>query len=792
MIQTEKAASHIAMHSGLRLRQGMVVLACLLSMTQPAADPLPGATLNADVEAGLLAARDERRGTYAVRSEHVDAEGGPRYTNRLIREDSPYLLQHAHNPVNWYPWGDAAFAAARRENKPVFLSIGYSTCHWCHVMERESFEDPAVARVLNEHFIAIKVDRERRPDVDTTYMTAVMIFTEHGGWPMSSFLTPTGKTFWGGTYFPRDQFLQLLKEVHASWGRRRGDIEGQADQVARTVQRVLQSERGSAEIAGAVVEHAIATMAQVRDRVHGGMGDAPKFPQESQYLLLLDHALASGEADLIDWIQFELDAIAAGGIHDHVGGGFHRYATDAHWRTPHFEKMLYNQAQLLRVFVRAYTLTGLARYARVAKGIIDFIERDLAAPDGGFYSALDGEGFYYTWTPIEIRAVLAASAIAYFNVSAEGNFDGRTVLYVSGERGAAPPELETIRAALLTARKPRTPPHRDEKIVTAWNALMVTALVEATRALDDIATADRVARLAQDAIDFLWQRHRHDESRLWRTSLDGRPSVEGALDDYAALAEASIAMYDLTGIETWLARARMLLVTMDARFLDREAGGYFMHDLDALQMARPKYARDGAVPSGNALALTALAKLGRRTHDPAYRENALQLVTAFAARIEREPRAHSAMLRAVMVMRRGAPGPRHYAAHGAGHIQSTISDGRLRVHVTLSNGFHVNARQPLQKDLIGADLAQVEPSSRYVLDDIRYPQPQLKQLGFRDERLALYEGEFEISARITQQGGESTRSPLRTRLRLQACNDRLCLPPETLTLVTPVGAAAAD
>ena len=338
------------------LSQCLLMLACLLWMTQAAADPLPGASLAADIEARLLAARDERRGKYAVRSEHIDAEGEPRYTNRLIHEDSPYLLQHAHNPVNWYPWGDAAFAAAERENKPVFLSIGYSTCHWCHVMERESFEDLAVAQVLNERFVSIKVDRERRPDVDTTYMTAVMLFTEQGGWPMSSFLTPAGKSFWGGTYFPRDQFLHVLEEVHASWGGRREDIELQADEVARTVQRLLQSERGSAEIDDSVVERAIVRMSQVRDRVHGGMGDAPKFPQESQYLLLLDQAFANGAADLIEWIRFDLDAIAAGGIHDHVGGGFHRYATDANWRIPHFEKMLYNQAQLLRVYVRAYAL----------------------------------------------------------------------------------------------------------------------------------------------------------------------------------------------------------------------------------------------------------------------------------------------------------------------------------------------------------------------------------------------------------------------------------------------------
>ncbi|MCZ6771231.1 MAG: DUF255 domain-containing protein, partial [Proteobacteria bacterium] len=391
----------------MTLGRSLIVLACLLPMAYCAADSLPGATLAAEIEARLLAARDERRGTYAVRTEHVDADGRPRYLNRLILEDSPYLLQHAHNPVNWYPWSEAAFAAAHREDKPVFLSIGYSTCHWCHVMERESFDDPAVARMLNEHFIAIKVDRERRPDVDTTYMTAVVLFTGQGGWPMSSFLTPVGKTFWGGTYFPRDTFLQLLQEVHASWEQSRDDIVRQADEIALVVQRALRSERGSAAIDDAVIERAISALAHRRDRVNGGSGDAPKFPQESNHLLLLDRALDSGDADLIAWIRFDLDAMAAGGIHDHVGGGFHRYATDANWRIPHFEKMLYNQAQLLRVYLRAYLLTGESRYARVATGIIDFVERDLAAPEGGFYSALDadseeGEGYYYSWTPAEV------------------------------------------------------------------------------------------------------------------------------------------------------------------------------------------------------------------------------------------------------------------------------------------------------------------------------------------------------------------------------------------------------
>ncbi|MEE2982819.1 MAG: thioredoxin domain-containing protein [Pseudomonadota bacterium] len=783
------------------LERSLIALACLLPTAQAAADSLPGATLAREIETRLLAARDERRGTYAVRTEQVDTDGKPRYLNRLILEDSPYLLQHAHNPVNWYPWSEAAFATANRKDKPVFLSIGYSTCHWCHVMERESFDDPAVARLLNEHFIAIKVDRERRPDVDTTYMTAVVLFTGQGGWPMSSFLTPAGKTFWGGTYFPRDTFLQLLQEVHESWEKNRDDIVRQADEIALVVQRALRSERGSAAIDDAVIERAISTLDQMRDRVYGGMGDAPKFPQESNHLLLLDRVLNSGEADLIAWIQFDLDAMAAGGIHDHVGGGFHRYATDANWRIPHFEKMLYNQAQLLRVYLRAYTLTGEARYARVATGIIDFVERDLAAPDGGFYSALDadseeGEGYYYSWTPAEVRAVLppplAGRGIAHFNISERGNFDGRNVLYTTGGRTEPPNDLETIRAGLLAARNRRVAPLRDEKIVTAWNALMVTALAEAAHALDDAASSARAARLAEGSINFLWRRHHHGDGQLWRTSLYGKPSVDGALDDYAALAEACIAMHDLTGVETWLTRARMLVAALDVRFLDSEAGGYFMHKPDPLQMARPKSASDGAVPSGNALTLTAQAKLVRRVADPAYRQNALELITAFAARIEREPSHYTGMLRAVMTMRRGAPGPSQFAAFGAAHVQSAIRDGRLRVTIALSEGFHLNARRPLQKDLIGTELAQAEPSNAYVLDDIRYPQSQLKQLGFRDERLALYEGEFEISARVKTRGGIRSRSPIRTRLTLQACNDRHCLPPETFTLVTPASVAPSD
>ena len=784
------------MHAVTRqfLRFVLTTVVSVLCHVPLAAEPLPGATQDLDLQARLLKALLQRGAEHAPRTRHLNTDGMPRYTNRLILEQSTYLLQHAHNPVDWFPWGEAAFDKARREGKPVFLSIGYSTCHWCHVMEVESFDDAEVARLLNQHFVSIKVDREQRPDVDKTYMTAVMLLTRSGGWPMSSFLTSDGRTFWGGTYYPRDEFILMLEQIMHAWGNQRPEVEERAKQIAAAVRDLLQSRRNAAVIGEAEVGRAIAALERTRDREHGGIGTAPKFPQESNYLLLIDHALRTGDPVLERWIRFDLDAIANGGIHDHVGGGFHRYATDQQWRVPHFEKMLYNQAQLLSVYTRAYVLTAEPRYARIAKRIVEFVARDMTAPHGGFYSAwdadsVDGEGYYYTWQPGEMRQALSPDladlAIARYHVSERGNFEQRNILYLTrGAPGSAGEDLhriESVRRELLAARVKRAAPHRDEKIITAWNAMMVTALVETAIALDD----PRAAKLGRDAMSWLWQHHGRDDGTFWRASLYGRTSIRGALDDYAALAVACIALYDLAADKQWLDRADALIRQMNLGFLDPAVGGYFMNEADALQMARPKSAADDAVPSGNELALVALAGLARRRANLDVERDAAALVSAFAGNVQQQPRAYSGMLRAIEAMRRGRPGPRAYAAHGAVRVDSRLEAGRLHVAIAVGDGFHINAHEPLDADLIATALAVDDREAGFALHDVRYPAPHLKRLGFRDDILALYQGEFEIVADIAPVTAHGQSPLLRTRLRLQACNERVCLPPETIALATP-------
>ena len=399
------------------------------------ADNPPNVLQSAALQQQLQAALAAKGGEYRPRTEHLHPDGSPLYTNRLILEDSPYLLQHAHNPVDWHPWGPAAFTKARAENKPVFLSIGYSTCHWCHVMERESFENLEVARFLNEHFVAIKIDGERRPDIDSIYMTAVQLITGRGGWPMSSFLNLEAETFFGGTYFPRDQFLDLLERVEVAWREDRQEVEQQASLVAAKVRSVTRSADVAGTVDDDVVQTAVAGWQRQHDALLGGFGVAPKFPNEPRYLFLLDHALRTDDKDTRDLIHFDLQAMARGGIFDQVGGGFHRYSTDPEWLVPHFEKMLYNQAQLARVYAQGWRLTGDENLARVARQTLDYVLRDMTAADGGFYSATDadspgGEGLFFLWTPEQMRTALTPAnadlAIEFFGVTASGNFAAGT------------------------------------------------------------------------------------------------------------------------------------------------------------------------------------------------------------------------------------------------------------------------------------------------------------------------------------------------------------------------------
>jgi len=668
-------------------------------------------------------------------------------------------------------------------------------------MERESFEDAEVARFLNKHFVSIKIDRERRPDIDTIYMTAVQLMTGRGGWPMSSFLNLEGESFFGGTYFPRAQFLDLLQQVEVAWRENRQGLEQQASRVAAKVRAATRSADAAGTVDDDVVQTAVADLQRQHDSFLGGFGVAPKFPSEPRYLFLLDDALRTGDDDTRDFVRFDLQAMARGGIYDQVGGGFHRYSTDPGWLVPHFEKMLYNQAQLARMYAQAWRLTGDAGLARVARQTLDYVLRDMTAPQGVFYSATDadspgGEGLFFLWTPEQMRAALtpdnADLAIDLFGVTEGGNFEGTNILHLPvsltefAARRDMPLEallarVEDIRAVLYASRAQRTHPDRDEKIVTAWNGMMIVALAEAAQILDE----PRYRRAALRAGESLSQHSRRDNDKLWRALLDGRSSVPAVQEDYAWLADGFIHLYDLTGDPPWLERAKMLVTTMNRLFWDDKAGGYFMNtdSVGIATMARPKDSSDGAVPSGNAVALHVLAKLAQRTGDEAYRRTANALLGAFANSINRNPTAYSYLLRGAQLLANGAAGSQQYAARGAVRASARIQANTLVVDLAIRPGWHINAHETLQEELIPTIVGLEKPVPGWRPGAVTYPKPVLKTLGFLREELALYEGQVRITMKL-QQTDPAVAGPLiPVALHLQACDDRVCLPPERRVLL---------
>ena len=782
----------------------VIVVVLLLALATAAyADDPPGVVHSTSLKQRLQTALAAKGPDYPPRTKHLHLDGSPLYTNRLILEDSPYLLQHAHNPVDWYAWGPAAFAKASRENKPIFLSIGYSTCHWCHVMERESFEDMAVALVLNTHFVAIKIDRERRPDIDTIYMTAVQLIAGRGGWPMSSFLTPAGQTFFGGTYYPRDTFMNLLRQVTTAWRRNRPGLEQQASRVAGAVRAATRSAGAAGKVAVDTVQRAITNLQQAHDELRGGFGPAPKFPNEPRYLLLLDEALRTGDDRSRDIISFDLQAMARGGIYDQVGGGFHRYSTDNAWLVPHFEKMLYNQAQLARIYAEAWRLTGDSAFARIARQTADYVLRDMTAPEGGFYSATDadssdGEGRFFLWTPEQIRAALAPAdadlAVDLYGLTRRGNFEGANILHMpvplaefATQRDMSLSDLlarvDDIRAALYVKREQREHPGRDEKIITAWNGMMIVALSEVAQILDE----PRYRTAALRAAEFLWRTSRQNNGELWRSRFDGRSSVPAVQEDYAWLADGFIHLYDLTRDPHWLERAEVLVATMNRLFWDGKAGGYFMNTdaVGVATMARPKDSTDGAVPSGNAVALHVLAKLAQRTGEEAYRRTANTLLAAFANSINQSPTVYSYLLRGAQQLANGAAGPQQYAARGAIKVNAQMQANTLVVDIAIRPGWHINAHKTLQEKLIPTVVGLEKPVPGWHSGAVSYPTPVLKTLGFLREELALYEGQVRITMNLQQTDPAVAGSLIPVALRLQACDDSVCLPPERRVLQVP-------
>ncbi|MEM7052254.1 MAG: DUF255 domain-containing protein [Acidobacteriota bacterium] len=773
-----------------------------------AADPLPGtAPRSAALEARLAAALEARGADYRPRTEHRDGSGRPLYLNRLILEDSPYLLQHAHNPVNWFPWGEEAFAEARRRNKLIFLSIGYSTCHWCHVMERESFDDPEIARLMNQHFVCVKVDRERRPDIDEIYMTAVQITTGQGGWPMSTFLLADGSPLFGATYFPPDRFRQLLTQVSRAWDEQRPELEATAARVTAAVARATAASGQAKEVGREQVAQARDQLMARHDRVHGGLGKAPKFPHEPELLFLLQWAEREGDEAVLEMVRSSLEAMARGGLHDQVGGGFHRYTIDAGWRIPHFEKMLYNQAQLARAYSAAFRLTGDPYLARVARQTLDYVLRDMTSSQGTFHSATDAdsegrEGAFFVWNPAQLARALgnrdAALAGQLFGVTPEGNFEGSTVLHVPRPFATSASALgvteealwqriERVRERLREVRARRPAPLLDDKVMVAWNGMMITALAEASLALDD----DTYRLAAERAGEVLWQTMRRGGRRgseatgLWRIEWQGRTSVAALLDDYAHLLEAFLALYDGRRDERWLVRARWLADRLIAEFGDDAAGGFFMtpEDAAATLITRPKSPADGAVPSGNSVAVRALARLFRRTGDATYRRWCNSALGAFAGALTARPQGFPYLLMGLDDLRRGETGGLEYGAGGVVAARGWLAprgDGwDLVVDLEVQPGWHVNSATPRQPRLLASRLDL--GSEAWRLGEILWPAAEEVRLAFQEEPLDVYQGRARITAPLLPVAGEASID-LRARLRLQACDDRRCLAPEVLEL----------
>ena len=601
------------------------------------------------------------------------AVAAPARTNRLAREKSPYLLQHQHNPVDWYAWGEEAFAKARREHRPIFLSIGYSTCHWCHVMERESFESPEVAAFLNGHFVSIKVDREERPDVDKIYMTFVQATTGQGGWPLNVFLTPELKPFFGGTYFPPDNrsgrpgFLQVLHEVQQVWQSRRAELaDSAADILARLEQLSVSHERLSGLVlTSAVLRHAGSVCKASYDPQQGGFGGAPKFPQPSQPQFLLRYARRFHDEDAVRMVLHTCDRMAAGGIHDQLGGGFARYSVDAEWRVPHFEKMLYDNAQLATLYLDAFLVSGEARYAEVARDILDYVLRDMTHPDGGFYSAEDAdseghEGKFYCWTRAELAKLLAPEefkvAGRYFGITEQGNFvdhshpeplSNQNVLSVADPTLTGPETalLASAKSKMFAARAQRVRPLCDDKVLASWNGLMLGAMARAGAVLGE--EAYRAA--AEQNLAFLqarlWDAKTKTLCHRWR---DGERDSVQLLEGYAFLLAGVTDLYEATLKAEHLDFAVALAESMSARFYDAENGGFWQSAAGAKDLIlRVKEDYDGAEPSGNSVAILALLKLGRITDRKEFTRAAEKSLRLFANRLQQVPQAVPYMLQAL-------------------------------------------------------------------------------------------------------------------------------------------------
>jgi uncharacterized protein len=605
-----------------------------------------------------------------------DSSHTERKPNRLINEQSPYLRQHAYNPVDWYAWGQEALSRAKAEDKPILLSIGYSACHWCHVMEHESFENEHIARLMNDNFVPIKVDREERPDLDQIYMDAVQLLTGRGGWPLTVFLTPEGKPFYGGTYFPPEDrhgisgFPRVLTAIVDAYRNRPEDVKQNVERLTQAISSLTDYRPESGEMRAGLALSGTRALAQSYDRIHGGIGGAPKFPNTFVFSLFLRMYVQEGEREFGEMVRQTLVKMAKGGIYDQLGGGFHRYSVDERWLVPHFEKMLYDNALLTKLYLEAGCALNEPEFFRIARETLDYVLREMTSADGGFYSSQDAdsegeEGKFFLWTPAELRGVLgdelAPVAARFFDVSEEGNFEARNILHRTIELAdtarlfkkpleEVTASIETARELLFYARERRVKPGRDDKILAAWNGMMISALAEGYRVLGD----ERYLKAAALAVDFV-QSQLWDGHALRRSFKDGLARFNGYLEDYALIANALADIYEASPNRSYLEFARNLAEVMLARFADAKNGGFFFTSDDhETLLTRGKAAFDGSTPSGNSAAAMALLRLYSYLGDARYMAEAEKTLRLFAPFMEKQPFAFSHMLEAVDLFQRGA------------------------------------------------------------------------------------------------------------------------------------------
>ncbi len=700
-----------------------------------------------------------------------------RTPNHLLGESSPYLQQHVYNAVDWYPWGEAAFAKARAEDKPIFLSIGYASCHWCRAMAEESFEDPEIGTFLNENFVSIKVDREERPDLDEQFMLVTQTATGGGGWPNSVFLTSSGAPFYGGGYYPRDTFLGVLGELNSMGQTDRDGIEGTADALGEVVREYLNRKARARALTPALANAVARRMLGQMDEFNGGFGVAPKFPQESKLLFLLDQAEREGDTALLEAVQLAATGMVNGGLHDQAGGGFHRYATDNEWVVPHFEKMLYNQALIGRLLTRLDGLQASPAFARAAMRTYDYVLRDMQAEGGGFYASEDAdsldengdyvEGYYYTWTPARIREATGSEGdflINALNVDETGPFNGESPLRIVSE---VPDQarLDAGLEALRLARMLRTKPHQDQKVLMGWNAEMIISLVAGAEAFG----RPEYLIAAQKSARFILENMRNGEG-YFRAYIAGEARIPAQLPDYAGFGRALVALHDADPSGGWLPEAKRIARYMTTHF-QQESGVFRMNETpEGLGPFLPL--DDGEVPSGNAQAQWLLSALARRGSDVDFIQNAAALADVLSGHALAFPEQRAAALAAVDAQNRGDIGPVRALANGAVRVQARPdrAAGTVTFAISVAEGWHINAHVPLEDYFIPTTL-QINGAP---LGPETYPEPIITTLAFNSTTpLALYEGTIQLSAPLA--AGANV-----VQLTLQSCSDEICLAPQNI------------